>query len=141
MTRMPNIPKSKEAFRLSTNFFTFLKGLRWLPLMACASCAQEPVEGVYTPAPEDEIIDFHPRTLEETAKCLKDVKRSIAFKDSESVRVEGDGTAVTQKSGQTTIVINLNAQNSYGAYVGPKPYVCRYDEKDNLIYAVGLPNG
>lgn len=62
--------------------------------------------------------------------CLRHVLNTHAFKDPESVRVEGSELAwkVDDAIPRYVILVNVNAKNSWGAYTGAKPYQCFLSE-------------
>ncbi len=58
--------------------------------------------------------------------CLKVLKATYAFKDQESLRVEGVPAALLFKDGEKQVALSVNAKNGFGAYAGPKDYVCSF---------------
>lgn len=62
----------------------------------------------------------------EIEDCLALLKKQYAFKDPESVRVEGEKTIIVYKDGERFLSLNVNAKNSYGAYAGAKQVFCMY---------------
>lgn len=65
-------------------------------------------------------------TEQEVADCLHLLKQKYAFKDSHSLRVEGEQLTVTHENGNKIINIYVNGKNSYGAYAGKKAVICQY---------------
>ena len=61
-------------------------------------------------------------TQEEIDQCLKLIKIRYDYKDPDSLRVEGS----------SVVVLSVNGKNSYGAYVGAKPAVCKYKASGDL---------
>lgn len=62
--------------------------------------------------------------------CLRHVLKTHAFKDPESVRIEGSELAwkVDESFPRYLILVNVNAKNSWGAYTGAKQYPCFLSE-------------
>jgi len=62
--------------------------------------------------------------------CMKHVLKTHAFKDPESVRLEGSELAwkVDESVPRYVILLNVNAKNSWGAYTGTKQYPCFLSE-------------
>lgn len=75
-------------------------------------------------------------TDQEVNDCLDFLKSKYSFKDQESLRVEGDRTAIVHKNGNKIINISVNGKNSYGAYAGAKLTICQYlsNGKKELFY-------
>lgn len=71
-------------------------------------------------------------TQEEIDECLNLITIRYAYKDPKSVRVEGTSLAVVYPSGRKEIMLSINGRNSYGAYAGAKPAVCKYKANGNL---------
>ncbi len=65
-------------------------------------------------------------TDQEVKDCLDLLKSEYSFKDKESLRVEGERTAIVHENGNKIVTINVNGKNSYGAYAGTKPTICQY---------------
>jgi hypothetical protein len=65
-------------------------------------------------------------TDEETGGCLHAVKIIYKYKDPDSLRVEGGSYVKVYPSGRKDILFNMNGKNSYGAYAGAKPTICKY---------------
>lgn len=57
--------------------------------------------------------------------CFGYVRSHYTWKDSGSLRMEGKPTIISNGV-LTTITINVNAKNSFGAYGGAKPYSCQF---------------
>lgn len=74
-------------------------------------------------------VDVRNATPEEVQKCLSLLKIVNKYKDPESIRVEGDAYFSTYASGNSTVSMDVNGKNSYGAYAGAKRHTCLFDEK------------
>ena len=60
-------------------------------------------------------------------KCLSKIKGSYDWKDSNSVRIEGEPaktTTTTTGEVRQALMLKINGKNSYGAYSGPKDFTC-----------------
>ncbi len=82
--------------------------------------------GKQAPSPKEEPTETRKATQEETTECLKSIKGGVAYKDPESVRIEGDAYRVLYADGHTVVLMEVNAKNSYGAYAGAKAAMCKY---------------
>ncbi|MDG4595473.1 MAG: hypothetical protein P9F75_07235 [Candidatus Contendobacter sp.] len=71
-------------------------------------------------------------TDDEVAGCLSLIKIAYAYKDPDSLRVEGLAVASIYPSGRKEVMFSLNGKNSYGAYAGAKPAYCRYKAGGDL---------
>ena len=71
-------------------------------------------------------------TDDEVAQCLRLLKIAYAYKDPDSLRVEGVAIANIYPSGRKEIAFNLNGKNSYGAYTGAKLAYCNYKASGDL---------
>jgi hypothetical protein len=62
--------------------------------------------------------------------CLRHILDTHSFKDPDSVRVEGAeyGWVVNDSLPRYAILLDINAKNSWGAYVGAKQYRCFLSE-------------
>lgn len=56
-------------------------------------------------------------------RCFEALKNGLGFFDPESVRIEGPA-GHTFEGGKPEVLLNLNAKNRYGGYVGAKYYHC-----------------
>jgi hypothetical protein len=65
-------------------------------------------------------------TDEEAEQCLTAIKTIYKYKDPDSLRIEGDAFVNVYPSGRKEILFSMNGKNSYGAYAGAKPAVCKY---------------
>lgn len=67
--------------------------------------------------------------------CLEFIRESRGWKDRESLRVEGSyKTWVSDYSGSRHVmVLMINAKNTYGGYVGPKPFECFLNHSGNAL--------
>ena len=65
-------------------------------------------------------------TDEEATQCLSAIKIIYKYKDPESLRIEGGSFVNVYPSGRKEILFSFNGKNSYGAYVGAKPAICKY---------------
>lgn len=75
-------------------------------------------------------------TQEEINQCLKLIKIRYNYKDPDSLRVEGSSVVAVYPSGRKEVMLSINGKNSYGAYAGAKPAVCKYKasgDLDNLV--------
>lgn len=73
--------------------------------------------------------DVRKATSEETQTCLSFLKIINKYKDQESVRTEGDVYFSKYANGNSALILDVNAKNSYGAYAGPKTHTCIFNEK------------
>lgn len=67
-------------------------------------------------------------------ECYKFAVNTIPWKDRSSVRLEGNGSGlVTTLDGveENTVMVRLNAKNSFGAYVGTRVVSCEI--KNNRV--------
>lgn len=71
-------------------------------------------------------------TQEEIDQCLKLIKIRYNYKDPDSLRVEGSSVVAIYPSGRKEVILSVNGKNSYGAYVGAKPAVCKYKASGDL---------
>lgn len=68
-----------------------------------------------------------PQAADASATCLSAARDRIAYKDPDSLRIEGPPIIrYTTATGEVrqSITIMVNAKNSYGAYAGAKPVTC-----------------
>ncbi len=84
------------------------------------------------PLAKPETTSFTP-TKQMEKDCFNVARRSIAWKDRESIRFEGGsgGLGVEELSGEKErfFTILVNAKNSWGAYSGPSLVMCYLDGK------------
>ena len=60
------------------------------------------------------------------ALCLSHTLKTYRFKDPDSIRIENSElTQLADKSGtRYVMILDINAKNGFGGYVGAKPYTC-----------------
>lgn len=71
-------------------------------------------------------------TAEELEQCLRLIKVGNSWKDPDSVKVEGEAFVRVFPSGRKEIIFEVNAKNSYGAYIGAKPAYCKFKANGDL---------
>lgn len=88
--------------------------------------------GKQTQRRKDPPTETRKATDEEVAECLKLLKIAASYKDPESLRIEGDAFRLTYQDEHVEILMRVNAKNSYGAYAGAKPAICKYKPNGRL---------
>lgn len=71
-------------------------------------------------------------TKEEIELCLSSLKKAHSYKDPDSIKIEGEPKMLHYSNGNYSLIIDINAKNSYGGYVGAKTNVCYFDDKGVL---------
>ena len=80
-----------------------------------------------------------PQAADAIAACLSAARDRIAYKDADSLRVEGPPIIrYTTATGEVrqSITIMVNAKNSFGAYAGAKPVTCILGADNATVIAV-----
>ena len=62
----------------------------------------------------------------EAEQCLTAIKSIYKYKDPDSLRIDGGAFVNVYPSGRKEILFSMNGKNSYGAYAGAKPAICKY---------------
>jgi hypothetical protein len=63
--------------------------------------------------------------------CLSEIKSRL--KDSDSMKVGEDISALRNDDGTTNAYIRVNAKNGFGGYTGYKLYVCKFDSNLEIV--------
>lgn len=104
--------------------------------------SQKPRPGAYVTAPpiaRPAALDLPaPADVVDAAKasCVDRLRKDIAFKDPDSVKVLGiERRGLQTVAGQQLrlYVMRVNARNSYGAYSGEKDFFCLADRADERV--------
>lgn len=84
----------------------------------------KPKEMTQEKVPQSRVAKPGKQTIEQ--KCLAMIVEKYRFKDPQSARVEGSMHKwLTDRSGvRYALELKINARNSFGGYVGAKPFLC-----------------
>lgn len=80
-------------------------------------------------------------TKKEVKDCIAVINKQYPFKDIDSVKIEEQPQYIYSASDQThTIMLQVNAKNSYGAYSGSRMMICLYKKDGSSIPIISRNN-